>query len=187
LAGARHPRDIARVLRDRAKRPRFYNHMSASSVRARIPKAVWDGYYKFCFDRNPWDKVVSFYFWVNRRKATCSEDGINTYVETYRDRGTVDQALPSDWARYADGDRIIVDDVFDYADLSGGLAEALRRAGVSERVVAETKIGQEKTSVRKARSFAFTPRADAIVREVFHHEIATLPFCRAPAAGLTVA
>jgi hypothetical protein len=41
----------------------FYNHIPASDVRALAGGEVWDAYFKFCFERNPWDKVISWYFW----------------------------------------------------------------------------------------------------------------------------
>jgi hypothetical protein len=40
----------------------WYNHMPAHEVRARAGQELWDAYYKFCVVRNPFDKVVSW-FW----------------------------------------------------------------------------------------------------------------------------
>lgn len=44
----------------------FYNHIPASDIRALIGSEVWDTYFKFCFERNPWDKVISWYFWEHQ-------------------------------------------------------------------------------------------------------------------------
>ncbi|MGM0477849.1 MAG: sulfotransferase family 2 domain-containing protein [Bacteroidota bacterium] len=48
----------------RKARPlQFYNHMSAREIRNYVSKEVWDNYYKFTIDRNPYDKIVSLYYW----------------------------------------------------------------------------------------------------------------------------
>ncbi|MBV9787310.1 MAG: sulfotransferase family 2 domain-containing protein, partial [Chloroflexi bacterium] len=41
----------------------LYNHMSAREARSVLGKQIWDSYYKFCIERNPWDRVVSLYYW----------------------------------------------------------------------------------------------------------------------------
>lgn len=46
----------------------FYNHMTAKQVKSLIPKHIWDNYYKFTIDRNPFDKIVSLYFWRRGHK-----------------------------------------------------------------------------------------------------------------------
>src|SRR5438132_5407591 len=53
------PRYVWRCLL--ARRERFYNHMPAWLIRLRIPPTVWNSYFKFCVERNPWDKVLSHY------------------------------------------------------------------------------------------------------------------------------
>ena len=45
------------------RRYAFRNHMGAKTISKLIDPEVWNSYFKFCFERNPWDKVVSLYFW----------------------------------------------------------------------------------------------------------------------------
>ncbi len=35
------------------------NHADAREVKSHIPDEIWNGYFKFCFERNPFDKVIS--------------------------------------------------------------------------------------------------------------------------------
>lgn len=41
-------------------------HRPAESIREIIGKEAWDTYTKICPIRNPWDKMVSYYFWKRR-------------------------------------------------------------------------------------------------------------------------
>lgn len=44
----------------------WFNHMPAASVRDLVGPEVWNGYYKFCVVRNPFDKAVStFWFQIS--------------------------------------------------------------------------------------------------------------------------
>ena len=42
-------------------REKFYRHMPAFELRKRVPSDIWNSYFKFCVERNPWDKVLSHY------------------------------------------------------------------------------------------------------------------------------
>lgn len=50
----------------RGKRARYYNHMPADEIRRLVGPKIWTEYFKFCFERNPWDKAISSYFWKTR-------------------------------------------------------------------------------------------------------------------------
>jgi hypothetical protein len=47
----------------------FYNHMPAAEAKALLDDdKAWQSYFKFAFDRNPWDRQVSWYHHRYRRK-----------------------------------------------------------------------------------------------------------------------
>ena len=35
---------------------KYFNHMPASAVKPTLPTEIWDEYFKFCVERNPWDR-----------------------------------------------------------------------------------------------------------------------------------
>ncbi|MFL6179237.1 MAG: sulfotransferase family 2 domain-containing protein [Actinomycetes bacterium] len=55
-------------------------HMPASAVRRIVGTDVWDSYFKFAIERNPWDAVVSLYFWRTRENPSPApfEDFVNS-------------------------------------------------------------------------------------------------------------
>lgn len=46
----------------------WYNHMSADLVKKQIGDEIWKQYKKFCVVRNPYDKVVSYWWWRQHEK-----------------------------------------------------------------------------------------------------------------------
>lgn len=67
-------KDWARLLA-RGRAVIFYNHMPAKDIRKYIGTDVWNSYFKFCIERNPWDKVISWYYWRHPKepRPTLSE------------------------------------------------------------------------------------------------------------------
>lgn len=52
-------------LKIHGKKPMFFNHITAEKIKSHIPENVWNEYFKFTIERNPFDKMVSLYFWRN--------------------------------------------------------------------------------------------------------------------------
>ena len=70
------------------RRKKFYNHMPSHEVRGLIGERTWNDYYKFCFERNPFDRVISLYFWCHKSepRPTLAEflDGPEIHLLTQR-------------------------------------------------------------------------------------------------------
>lgn len=86
----------------------FYNHMQGREIRARLGQEVWSGYFKFCFERNPWDKMVSWYFYWKTR----FDQPAVSFQEFLQRRH-----FPRDFDKYSIDDGIAVDFIGQYENL----------------------------------------------------------------------
>jgi hypothetical protein len=93
------------------------NHDCAGFIRRTIPKDVWDSYFKFCFERNPFDKAVSAYYWSTREPRP----EINGFLEA------APVGLLSNWNTYTINDQVVADFVGRYENLEDDLGEVSAR------------------------------------------------------------
>lgn len=45
------------------------SHRTAESTKKKVGDEIWNSYLKICPMRNPWDKMVSWYFWRGRKRS----------------------------------------------------------------------------------------------------------------------
>lgn len=82
----------------------------------------WTNYHKFTIERNPWDKVVSEFFWRTADgkdpNLTPHDNDVDNF-EFYIDKVFgIYHPAPVDWQLYAHGDRLVVDEVIEYQGLA---------------------------------------------------------------------
>lgn len=171
ILGTYEPIRIARSVRDWRKRPAFYSHVDAYVARARLGKKTWDSYFKFCFERNPWDKCVSFYYWLYRNQqnpVSFAEHFKRTYV--FRDR-----YIPSDWWRYTIGNNLAVDFVGKFENKEADFKGALSNVGLTVELSHAEKTGTRPKSTRNLRDL-YTPELIDLVAKYFAWEIRTFGY-----------
>jgi hypothetical protein len=158
-------RNIERSLKDFIKARRYYNHLAAEKIRSRLGKEKWDSYYKFCFDRNPWDKCLSHYYWKNRE--TTFYENFDAYINS--------GDMCFNRQLYTTFDEVIVDDVFRYEDLATELPRIMSELGVpfdNELPRAKSGIRKKGTDYRDVLSNEQSGR----IAEAFAKEIALMGY-----------
>lgn len=116
----------AKILLAQSKMPkRYWGHMSAEEVRERVGTHIWDNYFKFTVERNPWDKLVAAY---TRKRSKGTVD------ESFRDFALSTGPSRSQFDRYTVDGKIGVDKVLRYERLYSDLAEISRHLSCPEDV-----------------------------------------------------
>ncbi len=104
----------------------YYEHMPGWRVRKYVGEDVWNSYYKFAFERNPWDRQVSFYFYKTRGKGNPQ-----SFEQFLKNK---DKAYVGNYDIYAiDGD-IAVDFVGLYENVDKDFQKALQEIGLEEKI-----------------------------------------------------
>ena len=144
-------------------REQFYNHMPASLVQKRVPARVWNSYFKFCVERNPWDKVLSHYH------MHAAREGGSLSLDEYLARGR----FPINHFRYTDrsGAKIIVDRVLRYENLLAELGEVFSQLTVPFDGTLGIKAKSEYRTDRTPYQEIFNEEQRKIVEEAFAKEI----------------
>lgn len=134
-------KDFYRLIRY-GKKLQFFNHMSAREVRSYIEDTVWDNYYKFAFDRNPFDKVVSLYYYYGGDKRYGSfSDFINSG----------DMTDLRSFELYSIKGQVVVDDVFRYEEIPEALKVIESKVGINLSEMMPSK--KTKGTYRKTKDY----------------------------------
>ena len=92
---------------------KYYNHIPARIVRKRVSNKIWQNYFKFCIERNPWDKTLShYYMYRHRAKGKLT-------IEQYFDinQFCINYPLYTD-----ENQRVLVDSILKYETLNQELS-----------------------------------------------------------------
>ncbi|MGZ5043075.1 MAG: sulfotransferase family 2 domain-containing protein [Usitatibacter sp.] len=150
----------------------FYEHMPASLVRAYVGEEVWRSYYKFAFDRNPWDRQVSWYFYKTKSKRT--RPSFERFMQSRR------RAYVDNYEIYTEGGALTVDFLGRYERLDADLNAVLDTIGVKRKVeVPRTNVNPARdTRGRDARDYRklYSDTTRDLVADWYQPEIALLGY-----------
>lgn len=158
-------------------RPRYKNHMRAREVRRRLGHALWSDYFSFAVERNPWDKVVSAYFWHFRDRQSPGRLAPDAPDFAAYVRSGV-SAHFSDFKVYGDRGRVIVNRVLRYENLQAELAAVASEIGLTEIPDISRSTVNAKSGLRPSGDYRsyYTDELREIVARRFAREIDLLGY-----------
>jgi hypothetical protein len=146
----------------RGRTHEWYNHMPAAEIRDKAGDSVWNAYYKFCVIRNPFDKLVSAFYFFDKRNETRSDgagwkeklkqlyrapaasDSREHRIQRFRD-WLKRRRAPMDRDMYTIAGRLCVDYFIRFEDLAGGIRDVCARVDIP---FAPEKIPKLKSGIR---------------------------------------
>ena len=146
----------------------FYNHIPGIEIKKEIGEEVWNSYYKFCFERNPWDKTISLYWWDKQKHRRWARNlGFDEWFESTKKKGFRHYNYP----QYSDNnDKILVDFVGKYENLETDLLKICNKIGIQfDNWLPKAKGGFRKD--KKHYSYYFNEEQKEFINKYFKKEI----------------
>ena len=124
------------------KRIKFRNHHRAGFIHRHIPSEIWDGYFKFCFERNPYERYISLYYFLNRKGEI--KESMNDFLKWKINRS------PKMSSYYTIGGQLAVDKLYRYEDLEESFADICERLNLPSEGLDISSV-RAKGTIRKDR------------------------------------
>ena len=138
----------------------YWAHINARHLRATLPAEIWNSYYKVSIERNPWDRMVSHYYYryPDERRRPPFEA---TVRKTHRSKN---------FAIYSIDGEIAVDKLMKYETLASDLRAFLDRVGAPSDLSIPFTNASVRGDGRNYRSL-YDDETKEIVRRVHQREI----------------
>ena len=161
--GKRMPRDVARLVIKGKPKERFYHHMPAREAAPLIDPDVWNSYYKICVVRNPFDRVISQYYWKHR-------EGPRPPFDEFLASDQIDRLNRMSWGIYTIDDRVVCDHVCRFENLKDELAGVYKHLGLPGEVDLPRAKGGHRVDKRPYRE-VLEPHHVERITSVFSKEL----------------
>jgi hypothetical protein len=167
----------------------YYHHMSAERIRDLVGQDTWQRYFKFTVVRNPFDKLLSYFFWLHRpKKSSASQrlkavarrmiggthrmapEDLSTTISRFR-RWLREEGVVADRDKYLIDGRECVDYFIRFENLMEGVKHVCDRISVPFEAsrIPEFKQGTRPEGMRTADFY--DRETEQIVRELYGWEL----------------
>jgi len=142
-------------------------HNGSKFIKHHYPKE-WNNYFKFTIERNPWDKMVSRYYWLSYYKPKKNVYDFDSYIENSKK----DVRRATDYPLYTLDDKIAVDYIMLYENLNKEMNYVCQQIGLKYNDELETirLKSKHRTKNKKYQEYYNDETRDKIAR-IFSKEI----------------
>ncbi len=161
------PNLITRYLRNGKMPLDYYGHMHAWRAKKRLGRRIWNSYFKFAFDRNPWDREVS---WYSHQHSQGRFTG--SFAEHIK---RLPQHTVGNFEIYSCNGQVSVDFLGQYENLQADLAKVMDIVGIKEGLtLPRANGGIRDNSLSYQHMYDATSRD--VVRNTYKREIELLNY-----------
>jgi len=149
-------------------------HALAKTLSVAFPRE-WRSYFKFCVVRNPFERVLSDYFWKTQKliHPPSFAEFLRAMKKGERDGRIIDER-PDNWEIYTINDAIAVDKVIRYENLQRELSELFSELGVDwDGWLPRLKVSKNRENQPLD---IYSPDDVKLVQELFQKEIDTFGY-----------
>jgi hypothetical protein len=148
--------------------PQFYNHMPASKVRNILGREIFDSYFKFCTMRNPFDKIVSGFWW---KTPDFSNEPFSNIKRRFTDFVLQRFGRLNDRMIFMIDGHSVIDQFIRYEHLTTDVEQVCKALGIE---ISVKLLGNYKSGLRKRQehfSEYYDPLTKGLVEQEFAWEI----------------
>jgi hypothetical protein len=168
LLSTEWPNLVSRYVRN-GKMPLDYDgHMHGWRVKRRVGKKIWNSYFKFAFDRNPWDREVSWYSHSSCQAADLPEAS-SSMCNSCR------LSTLENYEIYSCNGQVAVDFLGRYENLEADLAHVMQQIGVKARLQLGRLNSQHRDRSTSYRDW-YDDESRELIRNTYAREIELLNY-----------
>jgi hypothetical protein len=150
----------------------LWKHAKAREIRNNYSKKKWDKYFTFGFVRNPWDWLVSIFFYIKKdkkdpRHALANRLGFEKFVSWFSKQSASTYPVLAGQKSYLVGARgkLMVDFVGRLESFTSDFLAVCRRLNLSE------KLPVTNVTKHKHYSLYYTTRSKDLVYTMFRQDV----------------
>ena len=164
---------------DHSPNGKWDGHQNATNIKRNLGEKKFDKYFKFCVVRNPWDRMVSMYYWMIG--GSTNKLGVISFEEFIRKIPIKRENKAKRWEMYLNFEDIysinnksVCDEYIRFENLEEGIVRVCEKLGITDYNIKELpkfKVGLRNKPTGKHYREYYNEETQQIVETLHREEI----------------